>query len=287
MEMGDEGFVDVRVVSVDGVIGAGKSHLLRDLRAIRRDDIFIFVEPSTRTNKMLALFYTDPARYGAAMQFYILAMRLQIMIAVYRAALAHPGATIIVERCFPADMVFVLANFRLGYFPLDGLLDYTHLMKEIVETLPLPSAFFVLEVPSDEAVRRIRTLRGRLCEQGIEPTYLDEIAKAYGDLRELMLGKGCGWVPLDWSLFGTAEQFVELATAVHPSRIRAQRAIDAIGHAPIDDDEPPRGLNGRVWALFQKFLAKTGMTFEQVCEFHEDSLRKSDAVNEGNAHLDI
>lgn len=285
--MGDDGFVDVRVVSVDGVIGAGKSHLLRDLRGIQRSDVLVFVEPSTRTNKMLALFYTDPARYGAAMQFYILAMRLQIMIAVYLAALAHPGATIIVERCFPADMVFVLANFRLGYFPLEGLSDYMHLMHEIVETLPLPSAFFVLEVPSDEAVRRIRTLRGRLCEQGIEPTYLDEIAKAYGDLRGLMLGKGCEWVPLDWSLFGTAEQFVELATAVPPSRIQARRAIDAIGHAPIDDDEPPRGLNGRVWALFQKFLEKTGMTFEQVCEFHEESLRKSDAAHAGNAHLDI
>lgn len=285
--MGDEGFVEVRIASVDGVIGAGKSHLLRDLRAVGREDLFIFVEPSTRSNKMLALFYTDPARYGAAMQFYILAMRLQIMIEVYRTALAHPGATLIVERCFPADMVFVLANFRLGYFPLAGLSDYMHLMHEILETLPLPSAFFVLEVSSDEAVRRIRSLRGRLCEQGIEATYLDAIAQAYGDLRSLMTEKGCAWVPVDWTLFGTAGQFVEMATAVGPSRIRAEAAIAAIGHAPIDDDDPPAGLNGRVWALFQTYLEKTGLTFKEVCDFHEDALRKSDAVHGGNAHLDI
>lgn len=283
----DDGFVEARIVSVDGVIGAGKSHLLRDLREVGRDDIFIFVEPSTRTNKMLALFYTDPGRYGAAMQFYILAMRLQIMVAVYLAALAHPGATIVVERCFPADMVFVLANFRLGYFPLEGLMDYMHLMHKIVRKLPLPSAFFMLEVSSDEAVRRIHALRGRLCEQGIDATYIDAIAQAYGDLRGLMVEGGCAWVPMDWSLFGTAAQFVESATAVPLSRIQVQRAIEAIGHAPIDDDDPPRGLNGRVWALFQKFLKKTGMTFEQVCEFHEDSLRKSEAMHAGNAHLDV
>lgn len=286
MSEGDEQLIALRVVSVDGLIGAGKSHLLRELdtAAVR-----VFVEPSSRSNKMLALFYTDPARYGAAMQFFILMLRLQIMRAVYEYAAAHPGVLLVVERCFPADMVFVLANYKLGFFPLAGLIDYMRIMDDILRALPMPNAFVVLEASSDECIRRIRDLRGRKCEQGIEPWYLDALRGAYEDLRTLVEPRGARWIRMDWSLFGTAEQFLEQAEAVPAAAADVRSAIAAIGAAPpalSGSDAPATGLLARLWALFETYLAQSKTTFAEVEAFHANALRESDLAH-GNAHLDL
>lgn len=283
---GEEKLVTLRVVSVDGNIGAGKSHLLRELKD--GAEVRVFVEPSSRSNKMLALFYTDPGRYGAAMQFFILLLRLQIMREVYEWAAQHPGCLVVVERCFPADMVFVLANYKLGFFPLAGLLDYMRIMDDILRALPMPGAFVMLEASSEECVRRIRDLRGRKCEQGIEPWYLDAIKSAYADLRTLVEPRGARWIGMDWSLFGTAEQFLERVADVPAAAVSVQAAIDAIGVAPpavSDTDAPATGLLARLWELFETYLSQTGKTFAEVEAFHADALRESDLAH-GNAHLD-
>ena len=292
MDNGGSELVQVRIVSVEGNIGAGKSHLLRELRTTYVDAskgvIHVYVEPSSATNIMLALFYTDPARYGAAMQFYILMLRLMIMRAVYMCAAKHPGCLIIVERCFPADMVFVLANHYMGWFPKQAFQDYMRIMHDILAALPMPSAFVMLDASSDECIHRIKTLRDRECEKGIETSYLDMIGRAYADLQTRVVARGSQWVALDWSLFGTAEQFLETANAMPPVEIDPHAAIAAIGNPPpvlAGSDAAPTGLMARLAALFDRYLGETGTTLDEVKVFHADALRKS-AYSKGNACLD-
>lgn len=280
------------IVSLGGNIGAGKSMLVLRLKTCENLGVVVFLEPSSKSNQMLALFYTDPGKFSAPMQFYTLFKRIMIMLEVYQIArdARKEGRpiTIVVERSFPEDWEFVIANNSRGCFPTDAYEDYEKIIQSLLGILPLPNAFVMLDVPPKTCIERIHE-RGRLCEQGIDEPYLQAIQDACLELESKVASSGSEFIHLDWRNYGDENTFLDAIRNVPRREMNFDAAIEAIGRPPPEvsgKDEPATGFLKDLWVLFLKYLDNAGYTVAQMEAAHEQALRES-ANAVGNTHLDV
>ena len=155
------------LIGVDGPIAAYKTTLLTTLEQVGGPAIRSYVEPASRGNEMLALFYSDPVRFAEPMQFNALRIRFGIMIDVFveMQKLHKEGraALFAVERMWPWDWAFKRANEMLGRFSEEASAEYESLMNDAWDVLFVPNMFYFIRVDPAASHERIK-LRGRGCE---------------------------------------------------------------------------------------------------------------------------
>lgn len=102
----------VRIISVEGNIGAGKSTLVEALkqRYANRNDILFLQEPVDVWSKIkqygkniLELFYENPQKYSFAFQILAYTTRLQLIEGAVEYAQENGINTIVMERSLDAD----------------------------------------------------------------------------------------------------------------------------------------------------------------------------------------
>lgn len=155
------------VVCVEGNIGAGKSELLKALAS----KYTTVPEPLGEWDSLLTKFYTDPGKYGLAMNLRVLASKAK----AWR-DLTQLEKTVFFERS-PGTMRYVFA----GVAHNDGKLshDAYDLIKKFDDALGFqPDGIVWLDCPSMECTRRIEQ-RGRSCEAGITEEYLRKLEFQY------------------------------------------------------------------------------------------------------------
>jgi deoxyadenosine/deoxycytidine kinase len=148
------------MISLEGLIGAGKSEVLKEL-ACRGHTVKL--EP-TDSWTLLKQFYSEKTN--------AFALQVQIM-----ASYAHDDyrSAEIIERS-PDTALGIFAEMLKPYMhtgQYEALGELALLLK-----LPRPEKFIYLEVPVHECMRRIRC-RGRNGEANITEEYLNELAKAH------------------------------------------------------------------------------------------------------------
>lgn len=148
-------------VSIDGIIGAGKSTLIRSLKS----DYVCFEEPVEKWT-LLPYMYKNVDDYGTALQFQILLTQFD-----QYEQFKNISDLVIVERC-PWTAKHIFAPFTLN--------EYSQkVYDDMYEKLAYDVHYFIhLKLDPETAFERIQQ-RGLFYERNITLDYLDKLYDSY------------------------------------------------------------------------------------------------------------
>lgn len=143
------------VVSLEGLIGAGKTTMLNHLGRKLQESGYSVVcvpEPVEEWSSMLQEFYTDPARFGPALQTFILTARGSALARAFDFRKLVPDVVIIDRSIHVGDTVFA----SLTDMSKDQRALYENIKVQMMKMLPAaPHLYLFIDCPPDEAMRRI------------------------------------------------------------------------------------------------------------------------------------
>ena len=156
-------------LAIDGVIGVGKTSLVRLLQPAFGAEALLEV---FEENPFLSDFYGDRARYAFQTQiFFLLSRYHQQRVVPERLS---QGA-LIADYTFAKDALFARINLA-G----DDLALYHRLHDALAEKIPRPELIVYLRAPTPVLLERIAR-RGRPYERQMDPAYIADLAQAYDE----------------------------------------------------------------------------------------------------------
>ncbi len=163
-------------VAVAGNIGVGKTHLTTLLA--NQLGWRAYYEPVIN-NPYLNDFYSDMDRWSFHLQVYFLSKRFEI-----HREMVGSGEPCIQDRTIYEDKeIFATTLYRQGSMPERDYQNYTALFDAMTSFLRTPDLIVYLRARVDTLLDRIGC-RGRDCERGINPVYLEALNDAYEDWSE-------------------------------------------------------------------------------------------------------
>lgn len=179
------------VIGVEGLIGAGKTSLSRELAAAL--GALLLLEPDEKggSNPYLADYYGDPKRWSLVLQVH----QLQARFRMHQRAQWHVkdhGGHAVLDRTYFGDTCFARLQLKLGLMSEREFQTYESIYDAMTASVQLPSVVVrVLATPEVCAARiqkRMETETGRKCESSVDLSYLrgleQEIDYMVGALRQ-------------------------------------------------------------------------------------------------------
>ncbi len=156
-------------VAIEGVIGVGKTTLVRLLQPIFQAALVLEV---FEENPFLSDFYSDRQRYAFQTQIFFLLSRY------YQQRRSVPeilkrGESLITDYTFAKDALFATINL-MG----DELEMYYRVHDALAEKIPLPNLIVYLRADIDVLMQRIAS-RDRPYERNMEQDYIYQLIQAY------------------------------------------------------------------------------------------------------------
>ena len=161
------------IVCVTGLIGAGKSTLVNNLKS--KNNYTVFEEP-VDNNPFLIDYYKDPARWSFTLQTYYLWERYKQSQEAFMRSMR--GETVILDSTIYSDMAFALVQKWSSYFTNEEFNSYMNMHKIITAQTAYPDALLYLQLSPEETNERLKK-RSRDCESGIPIKYLEDLNNAY------------------------------------------------------------------------------------------------------------
>ena len=174
---------DNHYLAIEGVIGVGKTSLVRLLQPVFSAEILLEV---FEENPFLSNFYADRARYAFQTQLFFLLSRYHQQREAVPAALR--AGSLIADYTFVKDALFARLNLR-G----DELATYERVHAALAEKIPPPRLVVYLRADTEVLMRRI-AMRDRPYERTMDPGYIAELGQAYDEFylgREMRGGSAC------------------------------------------------------------------------------------------------
>lgn len=203
-------------IGVTGIIGAGKSTLIRRLSDSYEYEPFY--EP-VDDNPYLEDFYCQPERFSALMQLHILGEKFDQHETIREQA----STSDVLQDCpMHGDFVFARVQHQSGFMDDRDFATYKQHYENYHSLFGYPDLFLYLDVTPEEALSRI-SQRGRDGEGAIDRSYLKHLKREY----ERMLSQAAEHthvIRLGWNEFHEP-QVVE---AVLPSRVPTENTIEQI-----------------------------------------------------------
>lgn len=162
-------------VSIEGVIGVGKTTLARLLQPSLQSDLLLEV---FEENPFLSDFYADRERYAFQTQIFFLLSRYHQQREAtkkFEQVSREGRVSLISDYTFEKDALFARINLR-G----DELETYYRVHTALAEKIPPPDLVLYLKASTDVLMGRI-ALRDRPYERSIERGYIEELNLAYDD----------------------------------------------------------------------------------------------------------
>ena len=156
-------------ISIEGVIGVGKTTLVRLLQTGFQANILLEV---FEENPFLSKFYEDRSRYAFQTQMFFLLSRYYQQRRSVPELLASEK-TLLSDYTFEKDALFARINLS-G----DELEMYDRLHEALAEKIPAPDLIVYLKAETDTLMQRI-AFRDRSYERQMERAYIDELNRAY------------------------------------------------------------------------------------------------------------
>ena len=159
---------EIRHISIEGVIGAGKTTLASMLseRLGARLVLERFEE-----NPFLPKFYEDPEHYAFQTQIFFLLSRYKQQQDLFQADLFHDF--LISDYIFEKDKIFAYLTLADEELKL-----YEALLTAIERNVPTPDLVVYLQCSLDRLMSNIRQ-RGRKMEENISEEYMRDLNEAY------------------------------------------------------------------------------------------------------------
>ena len=172
----------IRLVSLEGNIGAGKSTLMKKLKEIYQDDHrFIFlIEPvdqweiirDNNGKNMIQKYYENPIKYAFAFQIMAFQSRLQLLKETITYA-SSEVTTIVMERSLDADYnIFAKMLFEEGLMEDVEFEIYCNMALDILKEYSVDGIIW-LDTDYEECFKRVEK-RSRQGENKISLCYLDK-----------------------------------------------------------------------------------------------------------------
>lgn len=158
-------------ISIEGVIGVGKTTLARMLQSAFEANLLLEV---FEENPFLSNFYANRAQYAFQTQMFFLLSR-------YRQQnqrvpeLLETGNHLISDYTFDKDSLFARINLQ-G----DELEMYYKIHEALAEKIPLPDLMVYLRADTNVLMQRI-AMRDRPYERTMERDYIHDLNLAYDD----------------------------------------------------------------------------------------------------------
>jgi deoxyguanosine kinase len=158
-------------ISIEGVIGVGKTTLARMLQENLQAEVLLEV---FEENPFLAKFYEDRARYAFQTQIFFLLSRYHQQNQSVPDLLAK-GKSLITDYTFAKDALFARINLQ-G----DELDMYYNVHDALAEKIPLPELVVYLSADTQVLMERI-AMRDRPYERNMERDYIAMVNDGYED----------------------------------------------------------------------------------------------------------
>ncbi|HYD39621.1 MAG TPA: deoxynucleoside kinase [Anaeromyxobacter sp.] len=159
-----------RHIAIEGPIGVGKTSLAQIL-AERTGGRLVLEQPEE--NPFLQGFYAERKKHAFQTQLFFLLSRYQQQQALLQQDLFNQST--VADYLFAKDRIFAALTLDPAELALYHQI-YDHLDPRVVR----PDLVVYLQARTEVLLARIRK-RGREYERGIDPAYLDALAKAYRD----------------------------------------------------------------------------------------------------------
>lgn len=158
-------------VSIEGVIGVGKTTLARMLQPAFESEILLEI---FEENPFLSDFYGDRERYAFQTQIFFLLSRYHQQNRTVPGLLAA-GKSLISDYTFAKDALFARINLK-G----DELKMYYRVHEALGEKIPKPDLLVYLRADTNVLMQRI-ALRDRSYERNMERDYIERLNQSYED----------------------------------------------------------------------------------------------------------
>lgn len=158
-------------ISIEGVIGVGKTSLARLLQERLQAEVLLEV---FEENPFLSKFYEDRARYAFQTQIFFLLSRYHQQNQTVPDVL-NAGKNLITDYTFAKDALFARINLE-G----DELDMYFNVHDALAEKIPLPELIVYLRADTQVLMQRIAQ-RDRPYERSMETDYIQQLNAAYED----------------------------------------------------------------------------------------------------------
>ena len=159
---------DLRFITVEGVIGAGKTSLVKILA--KRFHAGMILE-KFEDNPFLENFYSDPVKYAFHTQLYFLMSRYRQQRQISQIDLF--ASRIIADYFFEKDRIFAEINLNEEEFAL-----YDKIYGLVERDVPKPDLVIYLQASVEFLYKRIRQ-RDRNFESNIDFGYIEQLCEAY------------------------------------------------------------------------------------------------------------
>jgi deoxyadenosine kinase len=219
-------------VIVEGIIGAGKSSLTRELGVALGSNTLIQMEPDEAgdANPYLADFYGDPARWALVMQLHLLQARYRMHLHAQWHALSGRGHSVL-DRSYFGDTCFARLQLRNGAMSQREFETYKALYHTMTASVLLPNVCVRLLVAPEIAKRRIEARMteraGRRCESTIDLKYLVDLDREISHMVGVLRGQGVTVMDMPWDVDRESEEQRKAAVQSLACRIAEQDPPDA------------------------------------------------------------
>jgi len=159
---------DLRLVSVEGVLGIGKTSLCRKLGETLGARLVL---EKFEENPFLKDFYRDPDRFAFQTQIFFLLARYRQQRDLFQTDLFH--RFVITDYIFEKDKIFAYLNLQD-----DELKLYETLVGSMEHSIPVPDLVIYLQSSVQKLIHNIRK-RGRDFESTITEDYVRDLNEAY------------------------------------------------------------------------------------------------------------
>lgn len=191
------------ITIVEGLIGAGKSTLTKELAQELGPDTLCLMEPDEQgnANPYLADFYGDKDRWSFTMQAHLLGSRYRMQLAAQWHVLAGQGHAVL-DRSYQGDTCFARMMNKTGEISDREFETYRLLYQSMTASVLLPTACVRLRVSprvSAERIQRRTELReGRKCESGISLDYLESLDREIDNMTGILKQQGVQVFEVPW-----------------------------------------------------------------------------------------